>query len=633
MRGGSSEQGRPLGARWNPDSGVDFHLWAPQRRNVAVVIDDEKPLAMRRDEEGYWSLRVTDARPGMLYRYLLDGDTNLCRADPASRFQPQGPEGPSEIIDPGAYAWTDDEWPGIGMPGQVLYELHVGSFSEAGTWEGALGKLPHLKELGVSVIEVMPIAEFPGEFGWGYDGVYLYAPYSRYGRPEALRAFVDAAHSLGMGVILDVVYNHFGPSGNYMRDFSADYFSDRETEWGTALNYDGPRSRPVRDFICGNAAYWIREYHLDGLRLDATQSMFDESRVHVIRELVACARTACKDRSIIVVAENEPQDSNLVRSVDLGGAGLDGVWNDDFHHSAIAALTGHREAYYTDYCGRAQEFVAAARHGFLYQGQYYQWQGKRRGAPTTGVPAHAFVAFIENHDQVANGACSRRTSRLSHPGAHRALTSLLLLGPWTPLLFQGQEWATARPFPFFAQHEPELAWLVQKGRREFLAQFPSLASRRAQECVPAPAARETFDSAKLDWSESLRTREGQASFALHRDLLELRRSDPILRAVSLGTGSVDGAVLTDKCLVLRMIAEHPTDPRLLIVNLGDDLRFSPCPEPLLAPPWKAWWRLAWCSDDVRYEGPGIAEGDREDGWSIPGYAALFFVPEAEAQGE
>jgi maltooligosyltrehalose trehalohydrolase len=608
----SSATGKRLagGAEYISGSGVQFRVWAPEHKRVELVIEgsQDDAIPLRRAPDGYFSTLLGTGVPGLLYRYRLDGQGPY--ADPMSRFQPKGPNGPSEVIAPDTFAWSDAEWRGIQLPGQVFYEVHVGTFTEQGTWLAAQGKLPHLRELGITCIELMPIGDFAGEFGWGYDGVNLFAPHRHYGRPDELRAFVNAAHQLGLGVILDVVYNHVGPSGNYLPNFSPHYFSKQSTEWGDALNFDAESSQPVRNFVCDNVAYWIAEFHLDGFRLDATQSIFDSSPEHIITALTRRARetAAALQRSIVVIAENEQQAARLARPAAQGGYGIDGLWNDDFHHSACVALTGRREAYYTDYLGKAQEFTAAAKHGFLYQGQYYSWQKKSRGAPTRGLPARAFVAYLENHDQVANTAFASRLWLRSNPGAHRAMTTLLLLGPWTPLLFQGQEWSTPQPFPYFADHETELAREVHKGRREQIAQFPSMASQAMQELLPDPGARLTFESAKLDWTGQLLQPVGQHSMALHRDLLHLRGADPTLRAQNAAADSAnfDGAALSEMCLVLRWFSDDARD-RLLVVNLGADLLYTPAPEPLIAPPEGHHWKLSFSSEDPRYGGGGTPD--------------------------
>ena len=353
----------PIGSEAHED-GVHFRVWAPKRRHVAVVTGEAtgaEVTELSAEGDGYFSGTARSAKRGTLYRYRLDKGRDLY-PDPASRFQPQGPHGPSEVVDPRAFTWSDAGWRGCSLLGQVVYEMHVGTFTREGTWDAAAAQLPELAKLGVSVIEIMPVADFPGRFNWGYDGVNLFAPTRLYGRPDDFRRFVDRAHALGVGVILDVVYNHFGPDGNYLTHFSDHYFDpERNTEWGAAINYSGENCRGARELVVSNAAYWIREYHLDGLRLDATQSIFDDSREHIVAELTRAVRASAGDRATIVIGENEPQRSKFVRPA--GGYGIDALWNDDYHHSAMVALTGRAEAYYTDYQGSPQEFISAAEMG------------------------------------------------------------------------------------------------------------------------------------------------------------------------------------------------------------------------------------------------------------------------------
>jgi maltooligosyltrehalose trehalohydrolase len=568
------------------------------------------------EEEGYFSGHVAEAVAGSLYRYRLDGKPELY-PDPASRFQPEGPHGPSQVIDPSRFHWSDQNWRGGPLPGQVIYEMHVGTFTREGSWQAAARELEELAGAGITMIEVMPVAEFPGRFGWGYDGVDLFAPTRLYGEPDDFRSFVDRAHAVGIGVILDVVYNHVGPDGNYLKQYAADYFTDRyKNEWGEALNFDGPRSEPVREFFLANAAYWIEEFHLDGLRLDATQQIFDDSREHFLAALSCRVLEAARGRSTLIVAENEVQDVRLLRSREQGGYGIDGLWNDDFHHSAMVALTGHNEAYYTDYRGDPQELISAAKWGFLYQGQYYSWQKKPRGAPALDQPPARFITFLQNHDQVANSGRGLRCHLLTSPGRYKAMTAFFLLAPGTPMLFQGQEFAASSPFLFFADHNPELAKLVRRGRAEFLAQFRTLALPETQRCLEDPADHHTFERCKLDFAE----RQTHAEvYAMHRDLLRLRRDDPAFRAQRLH--GVDGAVLGERAFVLRYFAEDGND-RLLLVNLGRDLHFDPAPEPLLAPPEGKAWEILWSSEDVRYGGCGTAPLDTKEGWYLPGEATV-----------
>ncbi|HEX5581654.1 MAG TPA: malto-oligosyltrehalose trehalohydrolase, partial [Gemmatimonadaceae bacterium] len=533
----------PVGAELAPDGGVHFRVWAPARARVRVRLErtgegtDEGTGAAHAPEgagavqltaegDGYHSATVAGAAAGTLYRFLLDDDPTPY-PDPASRFQPDGPHGPSAVVDPGAFRWRDDAWAGVSLPGQVIYEMHVGAFTPEGTFAAAARELEALRDTGVTVVEVMPVADFPGRFGWGYDGVNLFAPTRLYGTPDDLRSFVDRAHQLGIGVILDVVYNHLGPDGNYLRAFAPHYFSAIATEWGEAINFDGEHCGPVREYFLANARYWIDEFHLDGLRLDATQSIHDRSEPHILAEITATVRDAAAGRETIVIGENEPQASRLMRPTREGGQGLDGLWNDDFHHSAMVALTGQREAYYTPHLGRPQEFVSAAKHGFLYQGQRYHWQEKRRGTAALDLAPWRFVHFTQNHDQVANSARGLRAHQLSSPGRHRAMTALLLLGPQTPMLFMGQEFAASAPFLYFADHEPALARRVEEGRREFISQFPSADAPEMRALLPPPHDPATFERCKLDLAERERHR---AVYELHRDLLRVRREDPVLSA-------------------------------------------------------------------------------------------------------
>jgi maltooligosyltrehalose trehalohydrolase len=617
------ERRLPVGAELQPGGGTHFRVWSPDAQRVAVAVDRARggtvEVPLDREHCGYASVFLPDVGAGDRYRFGLDGKW---LADPASRLQPEGPFGPSEIVDPGRFPWADVEWTGVDLRGQVIYEMHCGTFTEDGTWRAAMEQLPELKKLGVSVVEVMPLAEFPGRFGWGYDGVFPYAPTHLYGTPDDLRAFVDRAHATGLAVILDVVYNHLGPDGSVFREYAKDYFTDRyENEWGDALNFDGERSGPVREYFIANAGYWIDEYHFDGLRLDATQSIHDSSPDNVMAAIGRRAREAAGGRRTMIVAENEPQDVRLVRSPDESGYGLDALWNDDFHHSAIVALTGRGEAYYSDHRGTPQELISAAKYGYLFQGQWYAWQKQPRGTSSRGVWPAAFVTFIENHDQVANSGDGSRLHRKTTPGRYRAMTALLLLMPGTPMLFQGQEMASSRPFVYFADHRPELAAAVQKGRAAFMRQFASFASREMQDCLLPPHHPETFEQCKLDWRE----RETNATtYRLHRDLLQLRRKDEAFRRQA--PGAVDGAVLAPEAFVLRFMTPAAADERLLVVNFGPDLVTESFAEPLVAPPGAHDWRVQWSSEHPAYGGCGTPDVISDAGWRIPGHSAVVLAP-------
>jgi maltooligosyltrehalose trehalohydrolase len=608
-----------VGAELQPGGGAHVRVWAPACTTVDLVTgsgSEARVLPMEREPTGHFNAFDDDARAGGTYAFRLDGERT--RPDPASRSQPDGPHGPSEYVDPDLFGWTDAGWRGVRPDGQVIYELHTGTFTPEGTWAAAMAQLPELASLGITIVELMPVAEAAGAFGWGYDGVDLYAPAHVYGTPDDLRRFVDRAHAAGLAVILDVVYNHLGPDGNYLDEFSPDYFTDKYTnDWGRAINFEG--SAPAREFFVQNAGYWIHEFHLDGLRLDATQDIKDASSDHVIASIVARARAAAGPRSILIVAENEPQHTGIARPQEEGGFGADALWNDDAHHTAVVALTGRREAYYSDYQGSAQELVSCMRWGYLYQGQRYSWQKKRRGTPALDLPPRAFVSYLENHDQVANSPFGRRLHELASPAAYRAMTAWLLLGPETPMLFQGQEFASSRPFLYFADHAGTLGASVRQGRREFLQQFPSMKDASVQRALPPPTAVETFRACKLDLSERERH---TSAYALHRDLLALRRGDPVLARA--GTIRPEGAVLGPGAFLLRFI--DPEGDRLVVINLGCDLDFTPAREPLLAPPAGARWTLAWSSESPRYGGQGTPELDPDTRWLIPGGCALMFTP-------
>ena len=610
----------PIGAEYQGDGITHVRVWAPAVNDVAVVLTSGTRVTLDREDRGYFSGTVA-ADAGERYQFQLGNDSRLY-PDPASRFQPAGPHGPSEIVNPSTFRWSDQAWKGVSLPGQVVYELHVGTFTSEGTFAAAAERLAELARLGVTIVEVMPVAEFDGTFGWGYDGVDLYAVSHLYGGPGEFRRFVDRAHAQGLAVILDVVYNHFGPVGNYLRAFSPAYFTDRyDNEWGDAINFDGEDADPVREFFVTNARYWIEEFHLDGLRLDATQQIFDASSEHILAAIGRAAREAAGRRSIVLIAENEPQDTRLVRPLHAGGYGLDGLWNDDFHHSAAVALTGRAEAYYSDTRGVPQEFISAAKYGYLFQGQFYSWQRQPRGRPSWGLSPAAFVAFVENHDQVANSARGRRLHQLTSPGRWRAMTALLLLGPATPMLFQGQEMASSAPFLFFADFGGELGEAVRKGRAEFLTQFPSLASFEAEGALDNPSDRSTFERCKLDWGER---HQHADAYALHADLLRLRRSDPAFSP--LAGRAIDGAVLSESAFALRFLMPDHADDRLIIVNLGCDLDRQSIAEPLLAPPAERDWAVLWSSEDPQYGGTGTPETWPQGSWHIAGESAIVLAP-------
>ena len=611
--------------------GVSFRVFATGKRAIELVLDpygaSPQRVPLEPDGEAHWHAWVPGARAGARYLFRLDGDDALV-PDPCSRFQPEGPHRASEVVDPRRFAWTDHGWRGRTLREAVIYELHVGTFTREGTWRAAAAHLPELARTGITVIEVMPVAEFAGAFGWGYDGVSLFAPYHRYGTPDDLRRFVDRAHSLGIAVLLDVVYNHLGPDGNYFPRFSDRFWSDRyETDWGASPRFDGEGAEPVREIFVANARYWIEEHHFDGLRIDATQDTYDfGGGEHILAAVTRAVREAAPDRSTLVIAENEPQQIELVRPRSAGGAGMDAIWNDDFHHSAAVALTGRNEAYYCDYRGSAQELAAAARHGFLYQGQRYAWQSLRRGTPALGEPPETFIAFLENHDQVANSIDGRRLHQLASPAKYRALVTLLLLGPATPMLFQGEEFMASAPFLYFADHHAGLAPLVAKGRREYLAQFPSIG--RAEVALDDPADPLTFERSKLDDEER---RSHRAHRAMIEALLAIRRDDrAISGAANQGKRWVDAATLSERdVLIVRWLSPVDDDARLLVVNLGPTRHLASCSEPLSAPPLGRRWRDVFVSEDPAWGGRGAPPLEQDDGWHLTAECAVLLSPEPD----
>ena len=612
-----------VGAEAQSGGGVHFRVWAPKARAI-IARSSASTIPLKAENNGYFSAFGADFEPGARYGFQLD-DADKLLPDPATRSQPDGPHGLSEVVDPAAFAWTDQDWKGPSLINQVIHEMHVGTFTAEGTWQGAGEKLPLLAETGITLIEMMPVAAFSGTRNWGYDGVCWFAPTHLYGRPDDLRRFIDRAHALGLGVILDVVYNHFGPDGYYLPSFSDSYTTDKyPNEWGRALNFDGPDCAPVREYVRENACYWIREFHFDGLRLDATQQIFDDSEENIVAELTRYARAAAQGREVVIIAENEPQDSQLVRAPARGGFGLDAIWNDDFHHAAHVALTGHDEAYYSDYTGSSRELAATVKYGFLYQGQRSTWQSKRRGRPSLDIEAHQRINFLENHDQIANSGPGKRLSDLTDPGSLRAATALLLLSPGTPMLFQGQEFGSRTPFLFFADLGKAFDEPVAEGRRKFLSQFPSLSSVE----LTAPHEAATFERCVLDWSERDRNVE---ALRLHRDLISLRRTDRVLSEA--GNRRLDTAILSEQAFLVRFF-DPGGDDRLLVVNFGRDLSPRIFPEPLLAPPDGRTWRLAWSSEDPSYGGGGIRLPETEDGeWHFAGHAAVLLKADPSADRE
>ncbi len=513
-------------------------VWAPRASVVELLVGDSA-RKLERDDHGWFASEPLPFGTD----YLVRVDGGVGRPDPCSRWQPHGVHGPSRLWDPASFAWTDRHWRGVDLPGSVIYELHVGTFAEDSTFDGVVAHLDHLAELGVSIVELMPVAEFAGTRGWGYDGVGLFAPHHAYGGPDGLDRLVDAAHERGLAVMLDVVYNHLGPEGNYLAEFGP-YFSDvHRTPWGAAVNLDGPDSSEVRRFLVENACYWLADHHIDGLRLDAVHALVDHSAEHFLVELSreVDALAAQLGRRLLLVAESETNDPMLTMSRDANGVGLTGQWSDDVHHAIHTALTDERIGYYEPYDG-LRDVADAMQHAFVARGQVDP-RGRRRGAPVPHADGNRFVAFAQNHDHVGNRAAG---DRLVHQvGVERAMVAaaIVAFSPFTPLLFEGEEWGASSPFCFFADFaDPELAEAVRRGRREEFAGFEWAGE------VPDPLALDTFTRSRLQWGELDRPPH-QRLLEWHRDLLALRRTWPELTAGRRDLVAIDA--VDDDVLVVR----------------------------------------------------------------------------------
>jgi malto-oligosyltrehalose trehalohydrolase len=547
--------------------------------------------------EGWHELIARDAAAGTCYQFVLPDGVHV--PDPASRFQPDDVHGPSEVIDPARYVWQDGAWAGRPWHEAVVYELHVGAFTPAGTFRAAIERLDYLAALGVTALEIMPIADFPGGRNWGYDGVLLYAPDSSYGRPEDLKALVEAAHVRGIMVLLDVVYNHFGPEGNYLPLYAPPFFSDRHhTPWGAAVNFDGQHSRPVREFIIHNALYWMEEYHLDGLRLDAVHAILDGGSDHLLDELAERVRGAGRRHVHLVLENEENQVSRLRRAADGTPLLYTAQWNDDAHHVLHVAATGEDQAYYREYRGDTDKLGRALAEGFAFQGQIMQFRGTPRGEPSGVLPPTAFVTFIQNHDQIGNRAFGERITAIASPEALRAIVAVYLLLPQVPMLFMGEEWGAAQPFPFFCDFSGPLADAVRKGRREEFAKFPEFQDEAMRERIPDPQAQSTFESAKLAWSD-LEKPEHAGWHSFYARLLAIRREAlvPLLPLIRGNAGRYE--VLGPAAVMVRWRTEDGAE-LMLAANLSANRTAG-------FPP--AAGRILWQEGTVSSDGAG-------DPWSV-----------------
>jgi maltooligosyltrehalose trehalohydrolase len=598
------------------DEGTRFRLWAPDARRVALRLEGPgaaRELEMAGRADGWFELLAADASAGTRYRFAVDDAAPV--PDPASRFQPDGPHAPSEVIDPSAHVWGDGSWRGRPWEEMVLYELHVGSFTRGGCYRDAADLLDEPASLGVTAVELMPLAECPGSRNWGYDGTHPFAPENAYGRPEELKCLIEAAHARGLAVFVDVVYNHFGPEGNFLGAFASPFFTTRHpTPWGAAIDFEGPRSRPVRDFFIHNALYWLEEYGVDGLRLDAVHAIHDASRPDFLEELATRVRERFgDDRHVHLVLENDANDAHrLARNSDGRPRSFTAQWNDDWHHAAHVLLTGESGGYYEDYADDPiRHFGRALAEGFVYQGEASAHRGgEPRGEPSAALPPLVFVNFLQNHDQVGNRAFGERLGALAPPEAMRAAAAVLLLSPAVPLLFMGEEWGAAQPFPFFCDFGPELAKAVREGRRREFAAFAAFRDPAARARIPDPGAQETFDAAVLDRSRAEEPPHA-ALRELYQELLETRQREivPLLRGAPGGSGAFE--VLGDRAL--RVTWQLGGDARLVLrANLGPER-----------------WRGAPASEAGRelFEVPAGAAAALREGW-LPGWSAIFGLADA-----
>ena len=562
-------QPRP-GPQLLASGGICFRLWAPACSLVRIAFYESagapaSPLVdMRASADGWHEFIEPAARAGWQYHFVMPDGLRV--PDPASRYQPDDVHGPSEVIDPQAYQWNDANWAGQPWHRAVIYELHVGAFTKEGTFAAAIGRLDHLVALGVTALQLMPVADFPGRWNWGYDGVLWYAPDSTYGRPEELKRLIDAAHARGLMVLLDVVYNHFGPEGNYLGLYAPAFFTERRrTPWGAAINYDGPHRAAVRRFAINNALYWLTEFHFDGLRIDAVHALYDDSPRHLLEELAECIHATCP-RAHLVLENQANEARRLARNERGDPLQFTAQWNDDLHHVLHVAATAERAGYYADYSGDLPKLARALAEGFCFQGEFMPYRGRPRGEPSATLPPIAFVAFIQNHDRIGNRAFGDRLSKLAAPAALRAIAAVYLLLPQVPMLFMGEEWAAAQPFLFFCDFAGELGAAVRAGRRREFARFPEFADEQLQVQIPDPQDPGTFESSKLSWAE-LSAPDHSSMLECYRQLLAVRHAS-IIPLLPFIEGASSSATVTGTGVVQVQWRVRDRGVLRVIVNLS-----------------------------------------------------------------
>lgn len=588
----------PFGVEFSGDA-VRFRLWAPGATTVDLCLAPGSEFRMAALPGGFFEYRCASLGNGSRYGFRIDGD-KLVVPDPASRSNPEGVHALSEVVDPEGYDWQDGSWKGRPWSEAVIYELHIGSFSKRGSYDGVKDRLAYLADLGVTALELMPVADFPGRRNWGYDGVLPFAPANAYGRPEELKQLVDAAHQQGLMVLLDVVYNHFGPDGNYLHLYAPQFFTERvETPWGEAIDFDGEYSSAVREFFIDNALYWLREFHFDGLRIDAVHAIFDRASPDILEELSDRVRAELpSDRHVHLVLENDDNAAHyLQRAPGDERARFEAQWNDDYHHALHVLLTGETRGYYEDYAADpAGQLARCLAEGFAYQGDWSPHRDRDRGEVSADLPTGAFVNFLQNHDQIGNRALGERLSELAPARALAAAEALLLLAPQPPMLFMGEEFGASSRFPYFCDHHGELAAAVREGRRREFRRFPEFSDSEKRKLIPDPNARDTFLQAKLDWRESRQPR-GQERLERCRQLLTLRRE---LLAPRLPGSRGHAELIGEKLLGLRWRLADGGHWQLLLNLDGPAVTMTPpagravyCSEGLVAsgsaeltlPPW------------------------------------------------
>lgn len=616
MSSGASRAWRPtLGAIPGP-KGTTFRAWAPRPRDVSLFIDNgttEQILALEATRDGCREITIAGVGAGARYGFVLDGEGPF--PDPCSRSQPDGVHGLSAVVDPSLFAWTDSGWRRPPFRELVIYECHIGTLTAEGTFAAALEVLPGLKAMGITAIEIMPVAAFPGRWNWGYDGVALFAPCDVYGGPDGLRRLVDGAHAVGMAVILDVVFNHFGPDGNYTGRFSEQYTTARyRAPWGAAVNFDGPGSEQVRRFFRENLLHWLAEYHIDGFRFDATHAIFDASPTHVLAELAEAAEAAGGAAGKpYLIAESHENDVRYVTARSLGGFGFDGVWADDFHHAVRTMLLGERDGYLRGFDGRLSTLARTIRHGFFFEGQFDEGFGGHRGTRAREVPWSSFVYCIQNHDQVGNRAFGQRLNAGASHADFLAATVLLLLLPQVPLLFQGQECLSTRPFQYFTDHEGELGVAVSEGRRHEFAAFRAFSSPLTQAAIPDPQDERTFRRSVLD-SDDGDYGEGKLARELHTAVLALRSEDLVFRAYRESRLPI--ATRTQgRCLVLDFACA--SGRRRVVANFGQRVNVSL--------PGGTGASILLQSNDGRFGGNGVETVLHDGQISVPAHATVVLA--------